>query len=242
MADPERTTMNSANCLLELDAFRACNLAPLIFQRVMRGDFTQPGFMVLALPASFGSHRLRQCMVELKESLSELHETSWGEPLEYLSLGRFDQQTTTRLHLDGAPESSFLMLGYEPTAVSSEFQIADFTRCAHDLGLSPADFLRLHNPMFGSGQEKLSGYITTLSAWHEDRPRIVIINNSCAALGTHGVTAGVLHGAMIPEPDSRNSRVINSTMMAPARFVAGNPAMQVKEFLSTDKISGQILS
>lgn len=180
-------------------------------------------------------------MVELKARLSMRHESLYGEPLEYLSLGRFDQQTTTRLHLDGAPERSFLMLGYEPTAVRSEFQIADYSSCAQDLRLTPAEFLRLHNPMFGTGLEMLRGYITTISDWQEDSPRIVVINNSSVPLGEHGATAGVLHGAAIPQPDASARRVINSTMMAPARFVDNDPAMHVREFVSTERISGQIL-
>ncbi|WP_449070443.1 hypothetical protein [Prosthecobacter sp.] len=173
--------------------------------------------------------------------LSRLHHAWCGEPLKYLSLGRFDQQNSTKLHLDGAPERSFLMLGYEPTTVRSVFQIADFFRCAHDLELPPAEFLRLHNPMFSGGAELLRGHITTLTDWQEDRPRIVVINNSMAEPGTPGATCGVLHGASIPVPNPQASRVINSTMIAPACFVAGDPAMQVREFVSTDGISGQIL-
>ncbi|WP_156345023.1 hypothetical protein [Verrucomicrobium spinosum] len=66
----------------------------------------------------------------MKEALSRLYGQQFGEPLEYVSMGRFDQQNTTRLHLDGAPARSFLMLGYEPTSVRSEFCIADYSRCA----------------------------------------------------------------------------------------------------------------
>lgn len=216
--------------------------AEAVFTRVFRMDFTQPGFAVMVLPAETSSHELRQHMAILKARLSKLHAARWGEGLEYLSLGRFDQQNTTRLHLDGAPERSFLMLGYEPTQVRSEFHIADFTRCAHDLGISPSDFLRLHNPMFSSGAELLRQYLVSLSDWREDRPRIVVINNSMAAQGTFGATHGVLHGATILSPDSQASRVINSTMMAPARFATCDPAMHVQQFLATDEISGQILS
>ena len=133
------------------------------------------------------------------------------------------------------------MLGYEPTTVRSEFQIADYSRCAQDLHLTPSEFLRQHNPMFGSGMEMLRGYITTVSDWQEDSPRIVIINNSSVSLGAHGATAGVLHGAAIPQPDALARRVINSTMMAPACFVENDPSMQVREFVSTERISGQIL-
>ncbi len=216
--------------------------AETVFERVFRTDFTQPGFAVLVLPAAMGSHDLRHSMKLLKERLSALHAERWSEPLEYLSLGRFDQQATTRLHLDGAPERSFLMLGYEPTPVCSDFHIADYSRCAHDLGITPADFLQKHNPMFSAGAEMLRDYLITISDWQESRPRIVVINNGMAEPGTSGATHGVLHGATILSPDSQASRVINSTMIAPACFATCDPAMHVQQFVSTDEISGQILS
>jgi hypothetical protein len=72
-------------------------------------------------------------------------------------------------------------------------------------------------------------------------PRIVVINNSSVPLSAHAATAGVLHGAAIPEPDASARRVINSTMIAPACFVESDPAMLVREFVSTERISGQIL-
>ncbi len=216
--------------------------AEAVFERVFRSDFSQPGFAVLVLPAGVGSHELRRSMTMLKERLSELHMERWGEPLEYLSLGRFDQQTTTRLHLDGAPERSFLMLGYEPTQVRSEFHIADFARCASDLGITPVEFMRDHNPMFSGGTDLLRDQVTTIADWPEDRPRIVIINNSMAEPGVFGATLGVLHGATIPSPNPQASRVINSSMMAPACFATCDPAMHVQQFISTDNISGQILS
>lgn len=210
-------------------------------RRVFRQDFSQPGFAVWVLPDFMHSQALRRCMVALKEHLSQRHLDQWGEPLEYLSMGRFDQQNSTRLHLDGGPERSFLMLGYEPTTVRSELHIADFSRCAHDLGLSPAGFLHQHNPMFSGGAELLKDYVTTLRDWQEDRPRIVIINNSIADSNKRWETYGVLHGATILAPDPEATRVINSTMIAPVCFVTGDPAMQVREFVSTDRISGQIL-
>jgi len=224
-----------------LDTTDVSREAESIFKRVFRSDFSQPGFAICLLPAGVVSRELRRSMVVLKKCLSDLHEAQWGESLEYLSLGRFDQQNSTKLHLDGAPERSFLMLGYEPTSVRSEFQIADFSRCAYDMGLSPAEFMYQHNPMFGTGAEMLRGYVSTIADWHEDSPRIVIINNSIAKPGAPGATYGVLHGASIPVPDPQVSRIINSTMMAPACFVGSNPAMQVQEFVSVDKISGQIL-
>ncbi len=39
------------------------------------------------------------------------------------------------------------MLGYEPSEVDSKLEISDYTRCAHDLGLSSDEFMAEHNPM-----------------------------------------------------------------------------------------------
>jgi hypothetical protein len=225
-------TTTSPIVLPDLDVSR---VAETVFRRVFRTSFTEPGFAVVVLPAAASSGELRQAMVGLKTQLSALHEAQSGEGLDYLSLGRFDQQNTTRLHLDGAPEQAYLMLGYEPTPVRSEFHIADYSRCAADLGLTPSEFLQRHNPMFGAHQEKLAGYVTTLVDWQEERPRIVVINNCSSA-------HGVLHGAIIGKPDLSQRRVINSSMLAPVSSVANDPAMQVTEFLTTDAISGPILA
>ena len=79
------------------------HLAQEVFRRVLRTDFRQPGFAILAFPQSLSSRALRETMVALKGELSRLFFDQWGERLEYLSMGRFNQQTTTKLHLDGAP-------------------------------------------------------------------------------------------------------------------------------------------
>jgi hypothetical protein len=180
-------------------------------------------------------------MVQLKEALSCLYNEQHQEPLCYLSLGRFDQQTTTKLHLDGAPIRSFLMLGYEATQVPSELLIADYSRCADESGLTPANFLAEHNPMFGPGFDRLVPYTTRISQWQEDRPRIVIINNSSESIkDTPGAMLGVLHGAVIPHPSPGLQRVINSTMIAPARFATHDISAATSEFLTTAKISGSI--
>ncbi|MDP1591992.1 MAG: hypothetical protein Q8M07_29800 [Prosthecobacter sp.] len=216
----------------------ASEVAEAVFGKVFRVDWSELGFAILVLPETTDSKALRQFMVALKQGLSACYAARWGEPLEYLSLGRFDQQNTTKLHLDGAPEVSLLMLGYEPTAVRSELQIADYSRCAFDLGLTPAEFLQHHNPMFIAGQELLEPYTSRLTDWHEESPRIVLINNSHTAPGSPRHTAGVMHGASILRPDPNASRIINSTMIAPASCVLEDASAKEAEFLHTDAISG----
>jgi hypothetical protein len=222
-------------CDLEAEA-----IAAEVFSRVLRESFDQPGFAIIAFPRQLGSKELRKTMVGLKESLSELFHDHWGESLAYLSLGRFDQQTTTKLHLDGAPERSVLMLGYEPTEVSSEFHIADYAACASALQLTPEEFLAQHNPMFADAMRLLAPYVTEVADWHEDRPRIVVVNNSSVSRTHPKHTAGVMHGARIPTPDRARRRVINSTMMAPVQSGCDEDEESVLSFINTDRIAGPI--
>jgi hypothetical protein len=215
-------------------------IAQAVFSKVFRADWSELGFAILVLPRDTESKSLRQFMVKLKLALSECYRARWGESLEYLSLGRFDQQSTTKLHLDGAPEVSLLMLGYEATTVKSELQIADYTRCARDLGLTPAEFLQRHNPMFVTGRVLLESYTTCFSDWHEEHPRIVLINNSQTETTNPRFSPGVMHGARITHPDPSASRIINSTMITPASCVFENAAAKQTHFLETESISGVI--
>ncbi|GEP43670.1 hypothetical protein [Brevifollis gellanilyticus] len=214
--------------------------AEMLFRKVFRTDWEQPGFGVVVLPEGTGSKALREVMVRLKELLSREFDGRWGERLEYLSMGRFDQQTTTKLHLDGAPETSLLMLGYEATSVRSSLHIADYSRCARDLGLTPAEFLQEHNPMFPAGAKLLEPYTTHLEDWHEDRSRLVLINNSSTAPGDARFSPGVMHGATIRNPDPQASRIINSTMIAPRSLAGDDATAKQNVFLRTDEISGVI--
>lgn len=225
---------------LHVTAEDAATLAEAVFGRVFRVDWSEPGFAILVLPENRDSKALRAFMVALKQALSGCYAARWSDTLEYLSLGRFDQQTTTKLHLDGAPEVSLLMLGYEPTAVPSELLIADYSRCALDIGQTPAEFLQQHNPMFNARQELLEPYTTRLRDWYEDRPRIVLINNSHASPSSPRHTAGVMHGAAMLQMNSGASRIINSTMIAPASFVLEDATAKEAEFLATTLISGVI--
>lgn len=212
-----------------------------VWSAVFRRAFDQPGFLLLVLPRGTTSRQQRRFMVELKEALSSQYEAEFGEPLGYLSLGRFDQQTTTKLHLDGAPELSFLMLGYEPSTVPSQLHIADYSRTADRLGLMPLEFLDRHNPMFADGQGLLEPDTITLRDWFEDAPGVLFLNNSRTAPGHPRHSPGVLHGATVISPDPQASRIINSTMIAPARYAEQDGSTHEQVFLSTKAISGPII-
>lgn len=216
-------------------------LAEWVYPRVFRDVLAAPGFALVIFPSSVDSVALRRTMVELKRNLSDLHRQRCGAELCYRSMGRFNQQTTTRFHLDGAPDQSFLMLGYEPTAVESDLAMADYTRAAWELRLSPAEYLDRYNPMFPAHESRLQGYITRLTAFDRTRPQILCINNS--RQGFHpgsGQQLGVFHQASIPQPRPDAARVVNSTMIAACPDANGETLSwdSQLEFIQTPHVSG----
>lgn len=211
-------------------------IAPDVYNRTCRTDFDEPGFCVVNVGPSVDSVAFRRMMVELKCAMTALHASETGNTLIYLSAARFDQQETTRPHLDGGPEECFLMLGYEPSDVDAEVEIADYAKCAFDLGITPNDFLAKHNPMFQSGAEMLGPYSTRIPCFSRTDFQILCINNSSAMFSRNPPTwQGTLHTATILTPDESKRRVINSTMIAPARI--GTPdaisESELEEFLTT---------
>lgn len=201
---------------LETEGSQLLKLSEDLYRKVCRTGFDQPGFCSIILHQMIDSVAFRQLMVDLKESLSEIHLRKWGKGLGYLSAARFDQQVTTKLHLDGGPPECFLMLGYEPSSVSSKIDIADYSRCAFDLGLTPEVFMQRHNPMFQSGYDLLRPYLTTIPCFSCAVYQIVCINNSIAPhSATEPKWQGTLHTAEILTPDDSARRIINSTMIAP---------------------------
>src|SRR5262245_9590615 len=108
--------------------------AEQVFGLVWRFDLDAPGFCLLDAGPEADSHALRLAMLALKERLSDLCSRRTGKRLHFRSMARFDQQETTKFHLDGAPGESMLMLGYEPSRVHSRLFLADYTRAAFDLG------------------------------------------------------------------------------------------------------------
>jgi len=156
-------------------------------------------------------------MIDLKLEMAAIHESKTPSTLIYLSAARFDQQETTKPHLDGGPDECFLMLGYEPSDVDAELEISDYTKCAFDIGLSPKEFMAKHNPMFQSGYKLLRPYSTQIPCFSRTDYQIICINNSSAPFSHDQSTwQGTLHTATILTPDESKRRVINSTMIASA--------------------------
>lgn len=206
----------------------ASNLAARVYPKVFRTDFSQPGFALINLGTTFGSQQQRHLMVELKHELARLDHEHRGRKLVYQSLGRFDQQVTTKPHRDGGPDESILMLGYEPTTIESRVSLSDYSKCAFDLGLMPAEFLDCHNPMFPDGQDRLVDYTTELTEFDHSSFQILIINNSRTPSGDDRLL-GVLHTAEIIDPDPDQSRIVNSTMI-------GSPPENTEETVTQDAV------
>jgi hypothetical protein len=175
-------------------------------------------------------------MVALQVRLSEIGIRRGGKPFFFRSMARFDQQVTTKFHLDGAPDESMLILGYEPSKVASRLFLADYTRAAFDLGITPQAFLQDFNPMFKKGEELLGRYVTELPRPAEGHSRILVINNSSLAFTEAGTNSlGVMHKAIIVSPDRAERRIVNSTML-----VTADDEISIEkqaEFVSTDTIS-----
>lgn len=188
------------------------DIAEAVYSRVFRTDFSQPGFALIDLGRNFGSEPQRQLMIDLKYEFTQLERRHRGHELVYQSLTRFDQQVTTKPHRDGGPDESILMLGYEPSLIESRLEMSDYSKCADDLGMTPADFLDQFNPMFPDGRDRLAAYTTPIADFDNTSFQIVIINNSMNRLGDG--LQGVLHTAMIINPNPDLRRIINSTMIA----------------------------
>jgi hypothetical protein len=215
------------------------SLAAKIYQLTCRTDFDAPGFCLLNVGSSMDSRACRQLMVDLKRAMADIHESVAGKALIYLSAARFDQQETTKPHLDGGPAECFLMLGYEPSDVDADLEISDYTKCAFDLGLSPKKFMAKHNPMFHSGYELLRPYSTRIPCFSRTDYQIVCINNSSAPYSaTKPMWQGTLHTATIKTPDESRRRVINSTMIASADLGAVDALdeSQLREFITTQVV------
>src|SRR5579883_1826564 len=229
----------AANYCLKVSADPAwlSHEAGRIFGLAWRRDFTAPGFCVLDLEPGVDSRALRALMVALKSQLSEIAYRETGRQLVYASLARFDQQETTKFHLDGAPDESMLMLGYEPSRVRSRLFLADYSRAAFDAGISPRQFLQDFNPMYRRGEDLLSRYTTELPQPGEGRPRILLVNNSSLPYtGERTNSHGVLHKAEILNADASERRIVNSTMLFSGGTDEVGPEQQ-REFVTTDKIS-----
>ena len=210
-----------------------------VYDLVWRTDFTAPGYCVVDL-GPIGSRGLRSAMLQLRTRLGDLLERRTGERFAVRTAGRFDQQETTKFHLDGAPDQSMLVLGYEPSAVASRLFLADYSRAAHDLGRSPGEFLAEYNPMFRAGEDRLAGYVTELPEALSGSARVVLVNNSSRPYSPALTDSlGVLHKAEVPCPTEAAQRVVNSMLLAVGEPDRVGPE-QLRAFAETDQLSPKV--
>lgn len=190
------------------------SVTSMVYSLVWRSNLQKPGFALLRLGRELDSFRFRRMMVEFQQSLSSIHQSRVGRPLVFRSLARFNQQVTTRFHLDGGPDRSILLLGYEPSSIPSRLAIADYTRCAYELGITPREFLDRFNLKYQSTEMLLSNYVTVISHFEPSEYQLLLINNSSRPYpnsDTDGL--GVLHQAEILATNPGQARVINSSML-----------------------------
>lgn len=235
----ETSTWSPDSICLKPDKADARALAESIYERTCRTDFSQPGFCAVDVGSEIDSIAFRKLMLNVKLEMASIHAVQTGKNLVHLSAARFDQQETTRPHLDGGPDECFLMLGYEPSAIDSELEITDYAKCAFDLGLTPKEFLVKHNPMFRSGFELLEPYATRVPCFSKTSYQIICINNSSAAYSSsEPAWQGTLHTATILTPNEDERRVINSTMIAsvPKGTLDAVNVNELNEFASTSAV------
>lgn len=225
---------------LDLPAAPDATIAERAYDLAWRFDFTAPGFCLLDAGPGIDSHTLRAWMVTLKQHLSEVGVRRGTGPFAYRSMARFDQQETTKFHLDGAPEQSLLMLSYEPSPVRSRLSLADYTRAAFELGITPERFLHDYNPMFRAGEAVLAPYVTEVRQPAEGRAFILLVNNSSLGFAEdRSRPLGVMHKAEIAEPNEAERRIVNSTMLV-IGAVEDVGAEQQREFIQTEHISRKV--
>lgn len=213
-------------------------LAASAHRNVFRTTFDQPGAALIQFDQPVSSIKLRQLMVQLKKHLSQFQVAAGSPPLVYLSAVRFNSGNTTRIHLDGAPEQSFLMIGYESSTVPSRVAIADYSRAAYDWGITPRQLLDHHNPMYGENERRLAPYLRPLEAFVPARDQILLLNNSSQPWTPAATNQlGVMHQATVLA-DATPGRILNSTMLVPATALPGISTEDLTTFLKTTEIAG----
>jgi hypothetical protein len=218
------------------DVTRVRRAADDALRRVARTSFAQPGFALIAAEQSYSPTEFRRVLAEVIAAVGAAYNAQFARRLVLCSMGRFDQQVSTEAHLDGAPQESILMLGYEPTEVESEIELYDYSEAAADFGLEPGTFLDRFNPTFGAGRAALAPYRTAIRAFDHRRFNILLINNSSAELagGAAAGMLGVLHRSIIFRRRPEATRYVNTIMLTPVgrgTAVRGCTPIEVDEYV-----------
>lgn len=212
------------------------SIAKTCIDLVFRSDTNTPGFVHLDFGKNLTSLAFRSIMVDLKNELSKFTLKTYHKPLTYHWLVRFNQQVNTPFHLDNAKDTSFLMLGYEPSKVESELYLADYAKyIAESKDHLKGDIDKII-PVFKNDISLLSPYISKVKSFTKENYSIVLINNS--SLKSHLNMLGVLHKVTIPKQDLTKSRIVNSmiiNLLSTGESNENEP--NEKDFLNTSIIS-----
>lgn len=107
------------------------------------------------------------------------------------------------------------MLGYEPSRVTSRLFLADYSRCAFDLGITPRQFLEEHNPMYDRGEQELAPYVTEVRQAGAGHAQVLLINNNSLPFAGDGTNPlGVLAQGRGPQPHGHGTA---AGQLGPAR-------------------------
>ena len=188
------------------------NLATKSFNSVFRTKKEAPGFVHLKFhKEDFTPFQFRGFMIGLKKELSQLTLSAFQQKLESHWLVRFDQQENTPFHVDNAATHSILLLGYEPSEVSSELLLADYHTYAHQTFDKPSDYFHKFTPVFKEEEDVLTPFTTNININTKNHYSIVMMNNSSPTI--EATTFGVFHKAVIPVKDKSKSRIVNSMVL-----------------------------
>lgn len=172
----------------------------------------------------------------MKERLSDLCRNKVGSKLLYRWLGRFNHQVTSGFHRDNAGDHSFLLLGYEPTAVNSRVFVADYTRMIEDKEISLREYFEgFEDINVARSTYSLESYTTEVRPFPKEHYRLLILNNSKSF---DHKTFGVFHRGIIDEKAVGEDRVINSVMLELASLPIEEQVgtQDVLDFVRTDKV------
>lgn len=187
-------------------------LAKPCFKKVFRTTTEAPGFMHLVFDKKqLTPYQFRSIMIDLKKELSALSISKFNKKLSYHWLVRFDQQVNTPFHVDNAAYQSILLLGYEPSEIKSELQVADYHKYANQAYKTSEDYFNRFTPIFKQDENVLKPYVTKINTFNKDYYSIVIINNSNPKSNLE--TLGLFHKATILNKDLSKSRIVNSMVL-----------------------------
>lgn len=213
------------------------DLIETIYSNVFRQSTEKSGYYYINLGTKMNSKEFRQFMIKIKNELNKLCKTNLNKELNYQSLGRFNHQHTSKPHRDTASDHSFLMLGYEPTAVDSTVYITDYSKYIEQENISIDSFFeedKEANLVFNISPFKK--YIKEIKPFNKSDYRIIIANNSRSY---QEKTFGVFHSAEIPKKTDNEDRIINYMMLKLSKLnsIEQYTIQNVEEFLNTQKVS-----